>query len=298
MSIPTNSHCISCLLNKHLANARSLGSSEQAYAFGKAIMEQFLQAQPGDCSALMGQKINRLYMQFYGLPHDRFQEEKDFSNRFVMQRLAQIRQRIDRSDDPVFTALEYAILGNYIDFSALGKTVSFEALDEMLLSPEKYAVDPLSYQNLCQDLSKARSVLYLTDNAGEIGFDRLLAECIQKHYPQVQITFCVRGKPAHNDATREDAQFVGLPFPVIDHGTDLGGFSFDQISQEAQEAFDRADVILSKGMGNTESLYGCGYPIYYAFLIKCPRLEEFFQKPFMTPMLVKDPSYSKNQPKL
>lgn len=289
MSIPTNSHCISCLLNKHLANARTLGSSEKAYDFGKAIMELFLQAKPGDSSPLMGQKINRLYMQHYGLPQDRFREEKAFSNRFVLERLESIRKTVEQSTDPLYTALAYAILGNYIDFSALGKSVSFDCLDKMLQEPEKYQVDPLSYQAFCQDLSNARNVLYLTDNAGEIGFDRILGEAIQARYPHAQLTFCVRGKPVHNDATWEDAQFIGLPFPVIDHGTDLGGFSFDQISDEAQTAFDRADVIIAKGMGNVESLYGCGYPIYYAFLIKCPRVEEFFGKPFMTPMLVKDP---------
>ena len=289
MGIPTNSHCISCLLNKHLANARALGSSEKAYRFGKAIMDLFLQAKPEDCSALMGQRISRLYVEHYGLPQDRFREEKEFSNRFVMERLENIRQQVEQAPDPVYTALAFAILGNYIDFSALGKTVSFETLDEMLQAPEKYAVDHSAYKNLCQDLEKAHAVLYLTDNAGEIGFDRILGEALQARYPNVQLTFCVRGKPVHNDATREDAQFIGLPFPVIDHGTDLGGFSFDQISPEAQDAFDRADVIIAKGMGNIESLYGCGYPIHYAFLIKCPRLEEFFNKPFMTPMLIKEP---------
>ena len=289
MSIPTNSYCISCLLNKYLANARTLGSSEKAYEFGKAIMELFLQAKPGDSSPLMGQKINRLYMQHYGLPQDRFREEKEFSNRFVLERLESIRKTVEQSADPVYTALAYAILGNYIDFSALGKTVSFDSLDEMLQMPEKYEVDPLSYQAFCADLNNARNVLYLTDNAGEIGFDRILGEAIEARYPHIQLTFCVRGKPVHNDATREDAQFIGLPFPVIDHGTDLGGFSFDQISAEAQAAFDQADVIIAKGMGNIESLYGCGYPIYYAFLIKCPRVEEFFGNPFMTPMLVKEP---------
>ena len=52
------------------------------------------------------------------------------------------------------------------------------------------------------------------------------------------------------------------------------------------EAFEAADVILAKGMGNNETLYGCGYNVYYAFLVKCQFFVERFGKPLMTPMLV------------
>ena len=79
---------------------------------------------------------------------------------------------------------------------------------------------------------------------------------------------------------------VGVPFPVIDNGTRIGGTELSQISQEAKEAFESADVILAKGMGNNETLYGCGYNVYYAFLVKCKLFMERFEKPLMTPMLV------------
>ena len=55
-----------------------------------------------------------------------------------------------------------------------------------------------------------------------------------------------------------------------------------------QNALDEADVIIAKGMGNTESMYGCGYNVYYAFLVKCIRFIQFFDKPKMTPMLVRE----------
>ena len=51
-------------------------------------------------------------------------------------------------------------------------------------------------------------------------------------------------------------------------------------------------MILAKGMGNTESMYGCGYPVYYAFLIKCVRFQEYFKAPMMSPMFIKDPQYA------
>ena len=130
--------------------------------------------------------------------------------------------------------------------------------------------------------------MLIADNAGEICFDRLLAEELVKTCPQLEITFLVRGKPVSNDATREDAQVAGIPFPVVDSGVAIGGTVIPRLSREAKEALDRADVILAKGMGNTESMYGCGYNVYYAFLVKCARFMQFFDAPKMKPMFIRD----------
>ena len=81
---------------------------------------------------------------------------------------------------------------------------------------------------------------------------------------------------------------MGIPFPVIDNGNLVPGTMLDQLGPEAKQAFLSADVILSKGQGNAETLLGCGYNIYYAFLVKCPLFVEKFRKPKLTPMLVKE----------
>jgi uncharacterized protein with ATP-grasp and redox domains len=137
-------------------------------------------------------------------------------------------------------------------------------------------------------MKKAKNLLILTDNAGEIGFDWILAEVLQQRYPNADITFCVRGMPVYNDATREDYAFMGIPFPVIDNGSDIGGTDLNFIGDEARRAMENADVILAKGMGNMETLYGCGYNVYYAFLVKCKRFQQVFNKPHMTAMFVRD----------
>ena len=104
----------------------------------------------------------------------------------------------------------------------------------------------------------------------------------------MQITFCVRGGPASNDATRLDAEAVQIPFPVIDNGTTIAGTEPDTLSGEAKLAFETADVILSKGQANVETLYGCGKNIYYLFLIKCQRFVHYFGKEKLTPMLLRE----------
>ncbi len=73
---------------------------------------------------------------------------------------------------------------------------------------------------------------------------------------------------------------------MIDNGNTIGGTQLDQLGQEARRALDEADVIIAKGMGNVETMLGCGYNVYYAFLVKCQMFADRFQKPLMTPMLV------------
>lgn len=288
MSVALDSGCMECHLRRNLETARGLGTEEQATAFAKALMKLYLDAPEGVSTPWLAPHTAELFRKMYGLDADRFRAEKEASNRFVLSRLDQIRRRAQAAPDPVYAGLQFAILGNYLDFSALQGEVSFEELDELLAQAEKLPLDPVVYRALCADLARGGKLLYLTDNAGEIGFDRVLADEIRRAYPRLAITFCVRGGPAVNDATRADAAAVGISFPVIDNGNRIPGTQIDQLGAEARRALDGADVILSKGQGNVETLRGCGRNIYYAFLIKCARFERLFGKPKFTPMLVRE----------
>ena len=288
MSVAFNSECLLCHMGRMVKTARSLGTEEQAMAFSKDLLRLYLSAPEGVGSPWFGPGAQDLLEKHYGVPHDRFVEEKAESNRFVMARLDQIREKVQSAADPVYAGLQMAVLGNYIDFAALQGEISFEKLDEMLAQASQMDLDQEAYASLCADFAQGKKLLYLTDNAGEIGFDRIFAEEIHKKHPHLEIVFCVRGAPAMNDATREDAAAVGIPFPVIDNGNRVAGTDLTQLGADARNAMDSADVIIAKGMANTETLYGSGYNIYYAFLIKCPRFVSVFGKPKMTPMLVKE----------
>lgn len=295
MSIPNDTYCMECNLKRNLALARSLGTQEQAVAFGKKLMEQII-AMPADApSPMLGPGLADLLMEHYGLPLDRFREEKEQSNRFVVERLDTIWEKVNAAPDPLLAGLQFAILGNYLDFSALQGKVSFAELETMLDKALEMELDATVYREFCRDLEMANNLLYLTDNAGEIGFDRVFAEKIQETYPNLTITFCVRGEIAVNDATRQDAAAVGIPFPVIDNGKGnrVAGTVPELMGPESRRALETADVILSKGMGNCETLYGSGYPIYYAFLVKCQKFVNLFEKPLMTPMWVREPGWKK-----
>ena len=123
---------------------------------------------------------------------------------------------------------------------------------------------------LYQWLTKKKMV-YLTDNCGEIVFDKLLIRKIKEMNPELDITVIVRGGKVLNDATMEDAQMTGLSeiVEVIGNGDDVAGTILSRVSPECLEIMEQADVILAKGQGNFESLHGCGKNIYYLFLCKC-----------------------------
>ena len=288
MSLSISAACLMCHFNRNMKKAQTLGSSETALAFGKELMRIYLDAPQGISSPWFSPQVAELFKKYYGLEGDQYKEEKRLANTFVMERFDQIRQMVQRAEDPVFAGLQVAVLGNYLDFSALQGKVSFEKLETMLHEALEMPLDRQVYEDLKADLTKGNKLLYLTDNAGEIGMDRIFAEELQKAYPHLQITFCVRGGNTLNDATREDAEITGIPFRVIDNGNLVSGTELSMLGAEAKAAMDSADVIISKGMANTETLYGSGYPIYYAFLVKCVRFVEAFGKPLMTPMLVKE----------
>ena len=288
MAIITDSRCLLCHFRKNIDTARGLGSEAQATIFARELMKIYLEA-PEDVGATwFGPATAELFDRIYGVGPDRFLEEKRQSNDFVLARMEQIRSRIKSAEDPVLAGLKFAILGNYIDFSALYGEVSFEKLEEMLLSALEMELDMDVYRSLCRELERGGKLLYLTDNAGEIGFDRLFAEAIAEKYPGVQITFCVRGGPALNDATRDDAAQVGIPFRVIDNGNLIPGTELKVLGPEAKNALEKADVIIAKGQANAETLLDSGYNIYFAFLIKCVRFMERYDLPKLTPMLVKE----------
>ena len=288
MSIGVDTGCLQCMLNRNLEKIRPLGTEEQAVNFTKEFLKVYLDAPEGVSSPWFSPPIADLMNKHYGLPLDRFREEKEASNRFVLERMDTIREKVFSAPDPVFAGLQFAILGNYLDFAALQDQVSFEKLDEMLAEALEMQLDKDVFGQFCRELEAGKNLLYLTDNAGEIGFDRVFGEAIAAKYPHLQITFCVRGDIAQNDATLEDAQAVGIPFPVIGNGNRIPGTQIDQLSVQAKEALDTADVILAKGMANCETMLGCGYNIYYAFLVKCQRFVRQFGQPMFTPMIVKE----------
>ena len=88
--------------------------------------------------------------------------------------------------------------------------------------------------------------------------------------PDIKITAVVRGEPVLNDATVSDANEIGLDevAEVTGNGDSVGGTCLERISEEARGILKNADMIISKGQGNFETLNRCGMNVYYIFMCK------------------------------
>lgn len=283
-----NAECYLCQLKRSTDIARGLAGDAGADIMARELMSAYATAPDYYSSPLFEPTVTRILQEHCGLVGDRFRAEKEESNRFALSHLENIRQRVTGASDPVYAALQMAVLGNYIDFSALRGEVDLCKLDEMLKGAESISLDQDAYAAFIRQLQDAKSLLYITDNCGEIVFDRLCAETLREKFPDLSITFCVRGGNAANDATRADALAVGIDFPIIDTGMSIAGVPVELLEGEAKEAMESADVILSKGQANVETMFGCGRNIFYLFLIKCQRFQTLFGKEKLTPMFLRE----------
>ncbi len=207
----------------------------------------------------------------------------------LLKREEELENIILQSDNPILMAVKLAMIGNYIDFGALSN-VDESQLNQMLLDGEKVNVDAEEFKKFCDELLTCKSLVYLTDNCGEIVLDKLLIKTLKREFPEVEITVIVRGGYVLNDATMEDAIQVGISNLVrtIDNGNSIAGTWLPSLSESAKEVIDNADIIVAKGQANYETLRYCGMNIYYLFLCKCEMLAKDFGVPRLTGMFAND----------
>jgi len=123
-----------------------------------------------------------------------------------------------------------------------------------------------------RELEDAKSVVVLGDNVGEHIFDYLFIQTLQKLYPALDISYFVRGNPIINDVTLKEAKEAGFDTlcNLVDSGVNTPGFAYSRATKEAQQLFDNADVVISKGMGNYECLSPTHREnIFFLLKVKC-----------------------------
>ncbi len=281
-----NYHCISCIFNRQFKKAQRI---EDVEARGKYLSEALriiadnALSYPAPCIIAMLEPVKEKYIG----KEDLYASVKTYYNNVMLGRQDGIMERIRRNADPLKTALLFSRAGNYIDFGAM-HSVDDEKLESILSGAENETLDEALYKELTDDLSGAKRLLLLTDNCGEIVLDKLLVTVIKERYPNLEISVLVRGEPALNDATPEDAAQIGLDklAYVTGNGNGVPGTWLPKLSDEARGLIDSADVIIAKGQANFETFYGNGYNAYYLLLCKCQRFVELFGVPSLTGMFV------------
>ena len=227
-------------------------------------------------------------MEVFGSNSD-FTEEKRYYNDLMLSVEGQIAGKISAAPDPFVSAMKYAFAGNYIDFGTVAG-VQQDKLIELLDNAQNVSVSDKETECLRRELLKAKRIAYLIDNCGEIVLDKLFISEIKKCNPALDVSVITRGAPVLNDCTKEDAYSVGIDSVarVISNGTAVAGTCLGRISKEAEYAIDNADLVISKGQGNFETLLGCKRNVYYLFLCKCEKFSDQFGVPPMSAMLLNE----------
>lgn len=264
-----NPKCISCLTGKQETKLNRIFDENKKARYREQVRTFLDRHAASSCAPWLAWQLDLLFSDFFGISED-FTEIKKIYNRYLLNIEADLEARIRSAKDSLRECIQYVCAGNYIDFGAMQK-VDDSLLESLLEKAGQKQVDEREYQLFVQDLAKAQTLVYLTDNCGEIVLDKLFIRLIKERFPSLRITVVVRGQNTLNDATMEDAAETGLSDTVtcIGNGNGAPGTVPVLLSSEAKNALDTADVIISKGQGNFESLYGEGYCPYYLFLCKC-----------------------------
>jgi uncharacterized protein with ATP-grasp and redox domains len=160
-----------------------------------------------------------------------------------------------------------ASLGNVIEYGVAGHEIPWDNLTSLISQAEnELAIDHIS--QLYKLAKNAKRTLYLTDNAGEVVFDRLLIEALVQLGSQV--TVAVKEKPVLNDAMLEDAKVAGLSenAEIITTGGGAVGVLPQWCSDSFLDQFDEVDLIIAKGMGHHETLPEFTLPTPTAHLLR------------------------------
>jgi len=237
---------------------------------------------PTAIPAVIGTMRERLIKEVTGNP-DPYAEKKKISNMEALKILPYAENIISskRNGEERFrTAALVAIVGNIIEFGIPGHEFTFEEIKHLIRrAEEELVIDDLS--EAFRMARKAKSILFLTDNAGEIAFDTLLVKELKRIAKNGRITVGVKGKPTINDATLEDALLVGMDKvadEIVTTGSDAIGFIPSEYSSGFLKTYEDSDFIVAKGMAYAETLteFELEKPHLLLLRTKCPTVAEYF----------------------
>ena len=258
--------CVDCLLSR-VAFECQLASADKACREKTVSACRDLLLSMKDSSLFHPQiasAVHRKACEMIGDP-DPFRELKVAGNNQAIDVCRQVRGRLVSFHDLVLAS----VIGNTFDYAVKDHDVTG---DFSRFFEEEFRKG-LDVDDTARIIDLSKRVVYLTDNCGEIIFDRLLAGFLKAHGSHV--TVAVRDAPILNDATMEDALALGFD-RIADCLTTTGGgaeigLDMAKMPADLAKAIDECTIIISKGMANYESLseYRNLPPVAYLMCIKC-----------------------------
>lgn len=269
----TGVQCLSCYLKQASRVARVMGCSQD-------LELQVVQGVAGEVGMVVPansppQNAEAIYRKIAEISEvaDPYLQLKQQSNEQALSLLTGLRAKLDEmrresSAAALLGAMKMAIAGNIIDYGALDRFDIVETLERCL---KEFPVIDHSQALVAriEALPRGAKVLYLADNCGEIVLDRLLLE--ELHGRGADLTVAVKDGPIINDALEGDAKFAGLDTfcTIVSNGTRCPGTVLPLCPSGFRALFHDADLVISKGQGNFESLSEEKKPIFFLLTLKC-----------------------------
>ena len=254
--------CLPCMMTQALRTGRIATDNEEIIKkildeVGSSIKNVPMHNTPAQTGAI----VYHIVKEITGVV-DPYKQIKAESIAEALELYPKLEAYISNADDKLLTAIRIAIAGNVVDFG-INKKYDLEPELHKIMDQEFGIFD---YSKFKEELSRAKSVLYIGDNAGESVFDKILIEQLS-----VPVTYVVRGIPIINDVTVEDAIDSGIDdvAEIISSGTTAPGTIMELCTNNFVEKFENADMIISKGQGNYEGLSNVNRQVFFLLKAKC-----------------------------
>ena len=269
-----NEKCLPCLINQviKVANITNCSNRDDLYhqVFEQLSKIDFNKSNPeiiGMIFELVKKHLNN---------EDPYQEIRQYYNNLFLQSYDDFDKKINSFK----TAIKYAIIGNIIDFSPINNQ-EITKIDDWFDNIDNLSLTIDHVDKLINDIKKAKIILYLGDNCGEICLDKLLLKRIKQLNPSLKIYFGVRGKPVVNDSIESDAYEVDIDeyASIISNGDNSLGTILSRTSAQFNQIYQNCDFVIAKGQANFESLSEENKKIYFLLMVKCDVIAKYINVP-------------------
>ncbi len=242
---------------------RSVQDEKRVWDVLKDIMKFISYADSEWTPAHLGTKIMKLVSEKTGVI-DPYKQDKIIQNRIAIEIYPKLKKLVQEADDPLRLSLMISAAGNVIDLGVSGEFDLNGTINKIM--DIEFARDET--ETFRKKIQWSKKLLFISDNAGEIIFDRILLETIDS---SVEKIVSVKSGPVLNDITINEIQETGImnTAKVIETGSSSLGIIWEDVSSEFKAVFNDADIIIAKGHANIETLDDANREIFFLLKAKC-----------------------------
>jgi len=247
---------------------RSVQKQDEVWKILKDVMKFISTADYNWTPAHLGTNIMKLVREKTGV-FDPYKKDKILQNKKALKLYAELKKNVQEANDPLKMALKISSAGNVIDLGVSGQ-FDLENTIEKIMDID-FAKDETEIFR--KKIQEAKTILFISDNAGEIIFDRILLETMNSSLKKI---VSVKSGPVLNDITIEDIYDTGIEntAEIIETGSSSLGIIWEDVSDNFKDIFKKADVVVAKGHANIETLDDEDREVFFLLKAKCNVVSE------------------------